>query len=1730
MNQQDREISNCLANVDNSFNFSSLTLCKIADNELYQIYRISKQFYENGFFDKDQHDGNKKDIFDFIYHNYYETGYEIISNLLKERLFIYLDIFIETLKTELQIFLQVDEYYYDLDKNKDAILLKCHNIIQLFENPEYIMEKTVQFQYELQLYKKENFDISWFLKQIKLARNFNSQKYQNIFKYLYEQIYNFNEEKLLQKRDGIIKNDSESQIIYAQFLEIAEKVSPLIDYDFQLHRIKIQYYYDEILDYLNQSHISYYSKQEKSKFYTVCNAINNILVDLKKDHKYSKNIFDAVDHIFIKYIGQIKIILHNKQFDNKIFEKVYEKILVIIEFYLKGFNNRSIEGFILVIQKENFIDKSITLITQLLVNQQKIVEQRQNRIQNYIKTKEFQKFSDEEPNQLLILGVFFIQLVLYDQETYNAFQKNTQNKGQIQSFYNIIKKCYIEIFEDLNNLMNDYQYRDPIILQLILGQIFYMNNVIVFIKMCNFQSNIVKNQKYSDMVDFGNQLNELKNQIFTYEQIREKIEEEIEKTFSEIKEFFNNDDDSQNKETQGQDEQQKWAYEKIELNILRINNFYDANLIDKNVLIKHKKDFEVLLDNLFEEMQKNYREKRFVILEYQINKIEFCEQLKFTNYETNYFEQIQDQMYEYFNHEQINKGLTIVNLNLSSQKKLVRLISFWLKKIQFIGEISTYILKKDIKVHYFYELAFQCIQQFFIKLQETQNEQVFDALELLRDYLLGEIEDEKFEKIEEISDLDFSNNKNDFADKYSTLQELISYKSDVFQNMGKVVFDKQRIFKSLKNLLYREKYINNSDINQIIGKFEQYYDMKQVKIDIQKLRQQYDEVENKYKVLQKKYYNDQIEQNVELIVKETKSQKNQKLTDILGNIFAVWSFMEMKKEDFKTGKPIPRYPNPNQILTIILMVNYGVNQQQISNHVQQIKTGEGKSVIMGVLSTLFALQGKKVTSVCYSLYLSQRDEEDFKELFEMFQVRDIIEYTTFPQLCKNLLVDRYDIKNNTLKLLNNQKNQQNAQIQQNSIQSQQNGLFGQQNGINGQQNGLFGQQSVINGQQNGLFGQQNYINGLQTGLNLQNTQLINNPINNMNINNNNSNSNSNQIYNGGQIIKKSENEAKDKVLICDEIDVFFSKDFYGQRYNQLVLYQNEQISYLVKEIWNCKKNYRHFNEEQIYQIIQRKEQYQNLEKTFKDNYVLDYLFAQEIKKLCKFVCKFDEHKNTYTVQKGEIKYKLTDHSNTGSFIQPYLTQFAYIYESQNQPNLISEQNVSEHLGLYLTCGFIAYAKIFEFFEKIYGVTGTLKEISNDMEIILNDQFDIKLKTYTPSIFQDKRLKFSTQDQNHFEIFFNQQQQFNAIMKQTIKYQNRDQSILIFFEEDTQKNKENKIKQSTCKQKVTLLIREYGRGTDFICDSKTVQKQGGVVVIQTFFSDDYAEEVQIKGRTARAGQKGEYLLYLNDQILKDQFKDVQIQQNNQTDRYQCLNELRQIKFKSQIQQLEKKQSESKKAHELSLKYTENLTKNQKSAQELLLQINQGEASNFVHAIFILDNSGSMAGQGWRELSQAVDQALNTLQKQSPNHVVSIIFYNSFGSIIVNQLKIKSAIQEWERNKSIRQGGGTDFDQGFSRAIEILQNQQNRQLKKMILFLTDGYGCYTNQRLEQIQQYGGNELVKFQCQGMGEADVLKLQDIANIMNKNKCKASVQSALTFEDLQKQFQSFVSVEGGFI
>ncbi len=82
-----------------------------------------------------------------------------------------------------------------------------------------------------------------------------------------------------------------------------------------------------------------------------------------------------------------------------------------------------------------------------------------------------------------------------------------------------------------------------------------------------------------------------------------------------------------------------------------------------------------------------------------------------------------------------------------------------------------------------------------------------------------------------------------------------------------------------------------------------------------------------------------------------------------------------------------------------------LNSQLVDNFVQ-IKTGEGKSVTLAVVSIIFALYGFEVNCACYSKYLSQRDYSDFLSLFQDLNITDQIYYGTFNEICEKFINER----------------------------------------------------------------------------------------------------------------------------------------------------------------------------------------------------------------------------------------------------------------------------------------------------------------------------------------------------------------------------------------------------------------------------------------------------------------------------------------------------------------------------------------------------------------------------------------------------------------------------------------------------------------------------------------------------------------------------------------------------
>ena len=158
-------------------------------------------------------------------------------------------------------------------------------------------------------------------------------------------------------------------------------------------------------------------------------------------------------------------------------------------------------------------------------------------------------------------------------------------------------------------------------------------------------------------------------------------------------------------------------------------------------------------------------------------------------------------------------------------------------------------------------------------------------------------------------------------------------------------------------------------------------------------------------ILSPKY--DEIINEVKLICNKKKYKDN--LPTIVANIFAVWSLKGSRLDYISkcsTNRDnLFKQPNHAQVISIFMLIS-----SKIENKLIQIKTGEGKSITLGVCSIIFALLGYETDVVCYSNILSKRDEKAFKEIFKLFGVDSKIRYNTIRELCENIITDNDTFK------------------------------------------------------------------------------------------------------------------------------------------------------------------------------------------------------------------------------------------------------------------------------------------------------------------------------------------------------------------------------------------------------------------------------------------------------------------------------------------------------------------------------------------------------------------------------------------------------------------------------------------------------------------------------------------------------------------------------------------------
>ncbi|CAF3604842.1 unnamed protein product [Rotaria sp. Silwood1] len=456
-------------------------------------------------------------------------------------------------------------------------------------------------------------------------------------------------------------------------------------------------------------------------------------------------------------------------------------------------------------------------------------------------------------------------------------------------------------------------------------------------------------------------------------------------------------------------------------------------------------------------------------------------------------------------------------------------------------------------------------------------------------------------------------------------------------------------------------------------------------------------------------------------------------------------------------------------------------------------------------------------------------------------------------------------------------------------------------------------------------------------------------------------------------IAQKEKIVRHKVLLIDEVDVFLSEKFYGGMYTPSLILKDPYIKELLDSLWK-NRDIRSLNG------VKALPAYEACASRY-SNWIS--LFDEAIKDMLATLRSFKP--STYMRKNDRIVY-VEGESVTDNVILGYDTIWAYYHENKN--GNISSSSLEDNVGIIVNCGTFSYAEMPYEFSYIAGVSGTLKTLAESEKSILKNVYHIHRSTFMPSVFGACNRTYSdTTD----VIVVPEAEYFTRIHGEIEDVCRAQRAILVFFEseekltafyafldsssrkDDVQviqetvpiKERELYIKRAATIGKVTLLTRIFGRGTDFICSSPQLVLNGGVHVLQTFFSKELSEEYQIMGRGARQGDNGSYRMILLDKdlewILGPTWKENLSTIPSRT-LYQTLNESRKVRYESKCGAKQLAITQCKREHNASKDFMTAFTEGNIQAVKQFL-IEQNRAANIItgisRTVLLMDATGSMS---------------------------------------------------------------------------------------------------------------------------------------------------------------------------
>ena len=669
-------------------------------------------------------------------------------------------------------------------------------------------------------------------------------------------------------------------------------------------------------------------------------------------------------------------------------------------------------------------------------------------------------------------------------------------------------------------------------------------------------------------------------------------------------------------------------------------------------------------------------------------------------------------------------------------------------------------------------------------------------------------------------------------------------------------------------------------------------------------------------------------------------------------------------------------------------------------------TGEGKSLILAVVSCVLALMGIDVKCACYSEYLSSRDYEAFLPIFNDLGVTEQIYYGTFNKICESIINEDGDIRNNVIDLVANETRSE----------------------------------------------------------------------------------------------ELSGKTQRPKILLIDEVDVFFS-DFYGSLYTPLARLKDPTILNLINYIWT------HRQEKLSAKFLETTAEYEACRVRFSH---WDFLIKEAIKDM---IADVDNFKHDYLIQDDKIGYKEQD-GISFDVVYGYKTMFAYFHE--HDLNKISQSSLEENIFIAIKCGSFSYAEIPECFQFIMGVTGTLKTLSKSERHIVEDVYNITKKTFIPSVFGENKRRFAKQA----DVYVENRENYFISLRERIDYalggnSKSKRAVMVFFESkkvlmdfyessnlapikaDVQiiteeissspKEKDMLIKRATSSGQITLLTSVFGRGTDFVCRDHNVISNGGVHVIQTFFSEELSEEIQIMGRTARQGKDGSYsMVLLEDDLEKylgTSYRDEIERMRTMCRTYDTLNEKRNAFFEQKYANISEGVAEAKREHMFGKQFVQAIRHNELTYIKRFLGERNVGATGFTDSrtICLMDATGSMS----HLLNQAKTTVGTMFERASlilTEHGIPTDSFQMQFAVYRDYDCMKDGILQyspWETKpenlrkfmETVSAHGGGDYEEAIEIALWHANNEHEKSEVSQVLLIGDAPSKKKNQISAYRKTYGG-----------------------------------------------------------